>query len=432
MSFLEYFRRPAEEERQQIGDEIARLRDAEDTCVHPPTVNDYRKIRRKLERRLARKPGRLEQILTTTKKVVKTAVASATVGLALYGGVELMNKTPPPTRELSPVQQPFTPAPIERVPLPESPSEEQQEILPMSTPHFMYHEIGEPESRYVISPQRLEENLSFLYERHIPLQTVDEYVNRYVPGGAVLTFDDSHESQFRFLPDGGIDPFCAVGVLERFKTTHPDYRVTATFFVNTINQGGETMFGQPDLESRKLQFLVDNGYEIGSHGSHHVDFAKLSPRQIVQNLHEFSNQMNAWLPNYPISSFAWPYGSIPSEEHQEIVRGFFRIQSAAWGGLARSGTGNIPRIEVNPTTNLARYVPRDARGNVYKALVARTTYAGRNPQLQTWQTHADDEPDDRLRGRDYHVRESQSARGEESLILNGQEGDLRRDPLNPR
>jgi len=62
---------------------------------------------------------------------------------------------------------------------------------------------------------------------NLPPVQADELFGRnlyYTPQGkqpVVLTFDGSHISQYRLLPDGTLDPNCALGVLYQFHQEHP-------------------------------------------------------------------------------------------------------------------------------------------------------------------------------------------------------------------
>jgi peptidoglycan/xylan/chitin deacetylase (PgdA/CDA1 family) len=224
-------------------------------------------------------------------------------------------------------------------------------------PILMYHHIGTRENRFTVSPKRLEDHLKQLHRENYHLRTFTEMQQGTQGKTAVLTFDDSTEDQFRFLSDGSIDPTSAVGILEKYRKQHPDYRVTATFFINIQTQQGKPVFEQEGLEAKKLQYLVNHGYEIGSHGYKHHNFAKLSAEQIREDLTKFQDKMAQLVPEYQVKSFAYPYGSLPDSARQRVVEEFYPITAHAWGGMAHASQDhNVPRIETGPQTHLAQYL----------------------------------------------------------------------------
>jgi peptidoglycan/xylan/chitin deacetylase (PgdA/CDA1 family) len=255
----------------------------------------------------------------------------------------------------------------------------------------MYHMIGGSEDRFTVSPARLRSHLDTLRLRGYRLVTFREYAaGKYAayaaraPPVAVITFDDSTRCQFNMLPDGKIDPDSAVGVLEEYKERHPEYPVTATFFVNTTTLNRTVAFEQEGLEGRKLRFLVQHGYEVGAHGDRHRSFRSLAPDEIRADLDIFSRRMQEYLPEYTIKSFAYPFGSIPDARRQRVVQEYFPYTAHAWGGIAHGQYLNAPRIETGPATILAQYLSptarlRSAMGNVYKGEQNLMSYARSHP-----------------------------------------------------
>lgn len=237
------------------------------------------------------------------------------------------------------------------------------QAFPEQVPVFMYHHIDHDEDRFTVSPERLWDHLDYLREHDYSLITFKEFAEQEIHAvgsgrAAVLTFDDSTQDHFRFQDDGRIDPHSAIGILERYRGAHPEYRVTATFFVNTTTQDGLPPFEQPGMTREKLHLLSERGYEIGAHGSTHSDFGEFSPYQAVHNLDVFAAVFNEYLPGYTIQSFAYPYGSIPSEQVLREVSKRYPYTAHAWGGIARSGDLHlIPRIEIGPDTDISRYAP---------------------------------------------------------------------------
>ena len=138
--------------------------------------------------------------------------------------------------------------------------------------------------------------------------------NLNVPAGKTpfaLTFDDSSAGQFRYIQKNGkqqIDPDCAVGIMEDFKSKHPDFPLTATFYVLPAIKPTLRLFAQPEYQKQKLEWLVKNGYEIGSHNWYHSMLSKLSDQEVQKHLSMFVREIRQFLPDYEVKSMALPLG----------------------------------------------------------------------------------------------------------------------------
>ncbi|MFW6113563.1 MAG: hypothetical protein ACOC78_01410, partial [Actinomycetota bacterium] len=119
-----------------------------------------------------------------------------------------------------------------------------------------YHRIGE-EGRWSRTPENFLSDLEILYEEGYRCIRLSDLAANHIttePGytSVVLTFDDSDPSQFRYIEQDGdliIDPDCAVGIMEKFANEHPDFNMTATFYVLP------ELFGQEEHIERKLHYL---------------------------------------------------------------------------------------------------------------------------------------------------------------------------------
>lgn len=183
----------------------------------------------------------------------------------------------------------------------------------------MYHrvEASRPESAMNRTPDQFRKDLQTLYDQGYRPVTVSEVAeNRMeVPAGKTpiaLTFDDSYRSQFSYLDASGsqIDPDCAVGIMEEFSRSHPDWPPKATFF---ILHGGKNppAFYQHGLTAQKLAHLVEIGCEIGSHTYSHANFRRLSPDAISEEIGKSIETIQEMAPNAKVTSLAIPYGLAP-------------------------------------------------------------------------------------------------------------------------
>jgi peptidoglycan/xylan/chitin deacetylase (PgdA/CDA1 family) len=162
-------------------------------------------------------------------------------------------------------------------------------------PVLMFHLIGHGKS--YLAPDALRFDIALLRSHGFYPTTVREMVEgtMEIPAGkspVVLTFDDSSPGQFRVLPNGTLDPDCAVGILQA-EVTRGSWAPKATFFPLLAVNPANVLFGQPELAQRKLQDLVKWGYEVGSHGMTHMDFSKATSAQVKRELCESQTRLEA-------------------------------------------------------------------------------------------------------------------------------------------
>lgn len=179
-----------------------------------------------------------------------------------------------------------------------------------------YHLIGEPEGEWRRTPENFRHDLEMLYENGYYPVALNDLVsgNLQVPIGKtpfVLTFDDSSPGQFRLLKQGDqliVDPQSAVGIMENFKKKRPDFPLTATFYVLPAIEPELRLFGQEDYIRRKLEFLVNNGYDIGNHSYWHQNLGKVNGVELQKQLALAVKAIQLYLPDYQVNSLALPFG----------------------------------------------------------------------------------------------------------------------------
>ena len=173
-------------------------------------------------------------------------------------------------------------------------------------------------------------DLEFYYNSGYRMIRLEDYVNGIIDVEAgyspiIITFDDGLSNNLKVtgLDSNGniiIDPNCAVGVLESFKEKYPDYNVTATFFVN----GG--LFNQSEYNEKILNWLVNNGYDVGNHTYSHVDFTTVSKEKSVQEVGSMYNLLDKYIPGKYVNIVALPFGSPYDKDHDNfnsILNGFY-------------------------------------------------------------------------------------------------------------
>jgi len=182
---------------------------------------------------------------------------------------------------------------------------------------------------YSRTAEAFRKDLEFYYNNGYRMVRLIDYVDGIVnvelgKSPIILTFDDGNENNFKVLgeKDGNliIDPNCAVGILEEFKSKYPDYGVTATFFVNS------GLFQQNDYNDKILKWLIDNGYDIGNHTMSHVDFTKVDFEKSIREVGGVYKILDNVISNQYVSIVALPFGSPYKKEHDNydaILSGVF-------------------------------------------------------------------------------------------------------------
>ncbi|MGC8765495.1 MAG: hypothetical protein ACP5QT_06385 [Brevinematia bacterium] len=178
------------------------------------------------------------------------------------------------------------------------------ENLPGRIPILEYHIIESPyvfsnyiltkkvikdkkNSRFFVTSDELRTHLEMLYKNGFRNISLDEYlslmkgetkqIRRISPGARlyVLTFDDATFGQFDFINDEKgnilIDPDCAVGIMISFARNHPEFKLNAAFCIDFEN----VPFLQPEYVGKKLNLLLDYGFEIVNHTKNHRSLGKL-------------------------------------------------------------------------------------------------------------------------------------------------------------
>ena len=184
-----------------------------------------------------------------------------------------------------------------------------------------YHKIDTPEARWTRTPENFRRDLQRLWERGYRTVALNDYLDGKIalPAGTtplILTFDDSSPGQFRYIQRGSnwvIDPECGIGILEAFAREHPGFGHAATFYVLPGANPPNRLFNQPELATRKLQYLASQGYEIGNHSLWHAELGRYSETVVREQLAGAQEWVQRHVPGYRFRTLALPLGSYPKE-----------------------------------------------------------------------------------------------------------------------
>lgn len=186
---------------------------------------------------------------------------------------------------------------------------------------LMYHGIGEEESVWQRTPDNFRKDLEYMYQNGYRMISLNDYAKGEIKTEAgftpiILTFDDGRQNNYNLVEVNGemvLDPDCAVGILEEFKNKYPDFNVTASFFLGT------NPFGQKEYVQKKLNWLIENGYDLGNHTYSHNEMAKLNSEQIQIEIGSVNNIIKQYVPDYTVETLALPHGSNPKDEFIESM-----------------------------------------------------------------------------------------------------------------
>ncbi len=214
-----------------------------------------------------------------------------------------------------------------------------------NVPIMMYHGIENVESTeyvggnvdkdgYNRTVEAFKNDLEFYYKEGYRMVRLEDYVNGKITtelgkSPIILTFDDGNKNNFNVLgkDENGnleIDPNCAVGILESFKKKYPDYNVTATFFLM------DNLFNQNEYDKEKLEWLVDNGYDIGNHTKTHINFKIASIDTAQAEIGYMYEKLESIIPGKYVKIIALPFGSPGDKNHENfkyILNGNYNGQS---------------------------------------------------------------------------------------------------------
>lgn len=191
---------------------------------------------------------------------------------------------------------------------------------------IMYHRFNPKESNNPLNrtPDEFRKDLETLWKKkYYPVNANEMVENKMdVPAGktpVVLTFDDALPTQFKTIvrPDGstGIDPDCAVGILEKFHEAHKDeWPMKATFFVLPAEGRNGPPFGQSDSLNDKFDYLISKGYEVANHTSTHTSMRGMAPDKVKWELATANRDIHQINKDAQMQTLALPYGNVPRRE----------------------------------------------------------------------------------------------------------------------
>ncbi len=200
---------------------------------------------------------------------------------------------------------------------------------------------------YTMTFDSFRELLYRLYEEGYRLVGLKDYLenNISIPIGykpIVFTFDDGTSGQFNLVEEDGVlnaNKNSAVGVMEEFNKIHPDFGLKGTFFVNL---GASTFNGSGTVKER-LEYLINNGFEIGNHTLNHVNFSKVSSiEKIQEEVGGNQKKMLELVGGYEMFALSLPYGAPSKDLFKYVISGEF--EGVKYENLAILNVGAEPAL----------------------------------------------------------------------------------------
>ena len=187
---------------------------------------------------------------------------------------------------------------------------------------------------YTRTAEAFRNDLEMYYQKGYRMIKLSDYIDgkidvEYGYSPIVLTFDDGNANNIKVTgldSDGNIiiDKNSTVGILEEYKKKYPDFNVTAIFFLTNA------LFNQPEYDSKILNWLIENGYEVGNHTKGHNNFSNIDSNKTQEVVGYMYDKLEGILGDKYSKIVALPFGSPYNREHSNykyIINGEYNGKS---------------------------------------------------------------------------------------------------------
>ena len=183
---------------------------------------------------------------------------------------------------------------------------------------------------YTRTSEAFRNDLEFYYQEGYRMIKLSDYINgkidvEYGKSPIILTFDDGNANNIKVtgIDSYGnivIDPNSAVGILEEYKKKYKDFNVTAIFFLTN------NLFNQPEYDEKIINWLINNGYEVGNHTQGHNNFTTINETKTEEVVGYMYEKLDEITNNKSSKIIALPYGSPYNKTHKNyshIIEGTY-------------------------------------------------------------------------------------------------------------
>jgi len=182
-----------------------------------------------------------------------------------------------------------------------------------------YHNFKVGKGDFFRTKEQFQSDLERFYSMGFRPVLASEYLANKMPlppgaSPVVITLDDSSPTQLQLMPDGSVDPNCAVGIWQEFAKTHLDFPVHGTFFVLP-----DTLWARKSNDDRKVKLIYSLGNELANHTMTHPILSHLTDDKVKWELGTANEKLEALGQPLP-GPMALPFGVSP--KHVSILHGF--------------------------------------------------------------------------------------------------------------
>ncbi len=189
----------------------------------------------------------------------------------------------------------------------------------------MYHNLAKskPYPAYQRLKEDFENDLQLLYDKGYRLISLEDLASNNIKVEAgftpvVFVFDDGLATTFSMTEvNGKLEPTegCMVDIINKFCEKHPDFGKAGVF---AIIGAHENFRGAGTLKER-LQYLIDNGFEIANHTFKHKSLKRMSEDQIQDDLAKMHQLVSETIPDYKMKFLVYPFGERPQKELRPLA-----------------------------------------------------------------------------------------------------------------
>jgi peptidoglycan/xylan/chitin deacetylase (PgdA/CDA1 family) len=205
----------------------------------------------------------------------------------------------------------------------------------------MFHDIDHDYSGVDYGAEGFEKLVKKIYDTGLELCSVRRFFDNPCSDRMIIcTFDDGYEGVYKY----------ALPVLKKFG-------YTATVYICPDLIGQDNAWNHKDVKKRNhlndemLVSLVQNGWEIGSHGIAHINLLQLSEHELEKTLSDSKDQLSKY---GEIDSFCYPYGSYNLFIKEKVARYYKNAFSVSIGG----------NNYINDMFQITRVTPEDLIGRL--------------------------------------------------------------------
>ncbi len=187
-------------------------------------------------------------------------------------------------------------------------------------PVIMYHAVlPDAPTVYQRSIEGFKEDLEYMYTNNYSLISMQDYINFNIdvePGKTpiVITFDDGEEGTFNLIKDEEgnlvVNPDSAIGIMEAFEKEHEGFKSNAALYMN----GHDSSFGNVGTIEERVNWLFDNGYEVGNHTNTHFNLKKADGFTLQKEIGIVDKKIKDIRSDAPLNTITFPFGAKPSED----------------------------------------------------------------------------------------------------------------------